>query len=50
VDRLLYGASPGKKLALRISEATGGQVSVWELLFPDNPNMPVQQQHQQEVV
>ncbi len=27
--------SPG--LALRIQEATGGQVTVWELLFPDKP-------------
>lgn len=25
---------PGRKLALRIQEATGGQVTVMELLFP----------------
>ena len=37
VDRLLYGANPGKHLALKIQEATGGQVTIMELLYPDMP-------------
>ena len=32
------GASPGKNLALRIEQATGGAVTLRELLFPEQAN------------
>jgi len=34
VNNLCQGVTPGKKLALKIEQATGGAVTLRELLFP----------------
>lgn len=43
IDNLLYGARPSPKIALAIEQATNGEVTVMELLFPEKNNLTTYQ-------